>query len=201
MSQIQNKKKSSILWVMFWKKFISWSHIWKVSNSLRHIWTKGLILCVILKKKGSIRRVILKKNNSLSQTRKSSILCVWKKSSILCVEIEKVQFLETCREFNSLSHIEKKFSWKMFNSWSHILKKGSILWVTFQKKGSNSLTHFQKIKDPFFEYIFKEKFSSFQKQNKFLELHFLKMFNSLSHMKKLLCESYSKKNVKILWVI
>ena len=35
---------------------------------------------------------------------------------------------------------------------------------------------------------------------KFFELHLLNMFNSLNHMKKLLCESYSKKSVKILWV-
>ena len=60
-----------------------------------------------------------------------------------------------------------------------------------QKKRSNSWTHFQKIKDLLFEKIFKEKFS-FQKLNKVLELLFLKMFKSLNHMKKMLCESYSK---------
>ena len=132
-----------------------------------------------------------------------------RKSSILWVEIERSSILWVIwkKRFNSLSHEQRRF-----NSVSHFQKSnGSILCVIFEKKSSirvifnkrYSLSHIQKkstilwlivkkSKDLLFEYwvYFQKKFSNFQKkQNKFFELHFLHMLNSLNHMKKLLYES------------
>ena len=130
---------------------------------------------------------------------------------------EKIKKLSHIKKvFNSLSRFCEFFFLKKNNSLSHAQKKvqlcvlyllekssirvifdGSILWVTFQKKGPILWLIFRKIKDLLFEYIFKAKFSNFQKLIKFLELHFLKMFNSLNHMKN--CSvNHIQKSVQIL---
>ena len=104
--------------------------------------------------------------------KKSSILWVIseKKSSILWVKFKKKSIL--CVIFCKKNHFLESYSKKVQFFVSYLLEKSSIR-VIFdkkyfffeshsKKKGSNSLTHFQKIKDLFFESIFKETFRNFQ---------------------------------------
>ena len=158
--------KGSILGVLFGeKRFSSESQFLKKKKYLSHT-QKNLnsLSHVLFFKKSSILWVVF-------FLRKIFESFFFSKNTILWVISKKV--------FNSLSRFcESFFFWK--NSLSHtqkvqfcvsyLLEKSSIR-VIFDKryslshipkKGSNSLTHFQKIKDLFFEYLFKEKLVIFK---------------------------------------
>ena len=162
---------------------------------MSHILKKGPIICVILERG----------LNSACHTEKIQFFGSYRKKVqfFLSKLKNKVQFLESFQEFNSLSHLEKIY-WKMINFLSHILKKGSILWVISKKKGSilwviffkkGSLSHIKKKKSVSLGHIEKkvQLLESYWKrfnylshfENKSWELGVIqKKFNSLSHIQK-----------------
>ena len=189
--------KSSTLWVILksgsWRSSILWV-IYRVQFFASYSKKKGSILCVVLKEKG---------DNPLRRSQS--------KGSILCVILEKqghffeswkkwVQLFESCwkKNFNSLSHTEKRFIkrgsilWvisKEFNSLSNFLKKkkkSSILWLFFFDTRFNSSSHistrnFNSLSD------FLKRFNSLSQffgEKQFFESLFKKGFNSLGHIQK-----------------
>ena len=163
-------EKGSVLWVIFWKVF----------NSLSQIEKKGSHLWVIFKRRVQCLESLWKIFESHS------------KSSIFWVFWKKVQFFASYSRnegFNSLRHVRRKKSpilWidfffeKKFHSLNQTQKR-SILCVICEKKRFHwshiwQKVYFEshskvqvfdslsKIKGLFFESIFKEKFSNFQKQ-------------------------------------
>ena len=218
-------KKSSILWVQCKKGSTLSVKFKKVFNTLSHfLWKNSTLWVVLIKKRvqfESCKKVIqfqflehFEKINSLSHIGKQER---FKR------HIEK-------KDFNSLSHIEKRLFQKgsipffKSHSLSLFLTHGSILWVIFldqmfqffasyerkrcstlrhiQRKGFNSLRRIERKRVQLFAYLKKGLKS----------LTHIKKFNSLSHTKKTpilwlilnkkvqFFEPYLKKS-SILWVL
>ena len=178
-SRIQ--KKCSILWAMLRKKSsILWVILRKSGSTLRVIFKKkSSILRVIFKKKiqffesysrkSSILRVIFKKKGSIlwvhiyEKKKFNSLSSYSTKKRVQCFEScrKKAQIIESCskqgskegsidwimfkRRLKSLSHVKKGS--QVFESY----KKGSILWVISEKKGSILCSVFEKERVQFFE--------------------------------------------------
>ena len=168
------RKRSKILSVAFWEKVdqLLWVTLRKKKfNPLGHFERKksGSTLRVIFKKKSSILRVIFKKKVQFFEF-------IYTKKKVQFFEF----IFNEKKRFNYLSHVEKRLKlfescskqsskegsidWIMFKrrlkSLSHVkkgsqvfesYKKGSILWVISEKKGSIICSVFEKERVQFFE--------------------------------------------------
>ena len=174
MSHVE-KKKGSILWVVF-EKGVQFCELFSKKSILGVIFKKkGWVLWVIFQKEGSILWVVLKKKVQFCES------YYW-----------KVQFVESCEKkgFNSFNHIGKRF-----NSVGHIQEKGSIHWDIL-KKGSILRV---KLKER------KQFFTSESKKKSCTLWHFSfdTRFNSLSNSSRKVqfFESFLGNSGSILWVI